>query len=754
MLFRVGTTPTKVRRHSAAGALIESLEARRLLSAGAFDTSFSFDGKVTSAFGTSTGGGRSVAIQGDGKILVAGFATGSDGSEDFAVARFNTDGTFDTTFGKNGAAILSPASALFNQGLDEAASVLRIGPGGKIVVGGTANYYNPGDGSAETIWEIARLNPNGVPDSTFGASGYSYATFNSTSSALEGLAVRADGSIVAVGSTNERAVVGVIGSNGFFSPAFNSVGYWISSNSFSDFSSVVVQSDGKIVAAGSGQTGLAHDFQLVRLTTSGALDPNFGVDGEVDTDPGLLIGLGNQAYLSSLALASNGDLIAGGTLGFNNGWVLARYRPDGSLSNNFGISGVTSAHFGGQSDLYGLALQRDGKIIVAGDYATSGSSDFGAAIGRIDSAGLFDQSFAGGSGYETAGLNGQSSFYAVAVQSDGKIVATGFNGSQMILARFLGDPPAVRSIGGSVINDTNANGVLDAGEKGIAGRTLYLDGNKNGKLDAGEKTATTAADGSYAFTNLAAGTYVVREVLPTSWRRTGPTAGSFTITLANGQTVSSKNFLETQDVIITGTVYNDANGNAKRDSTEKGISGRTVFIDKNKNGKLDAGEPKTTTAADGTYSFKAQPPGSYRLAQVVPTGWRISSPAAGYFDLSLTGAQTASGKSFGNTQLALISGTVFLDSNSNHKLDAADKPIAGYVVYLDANNNGKFDAGEKTFTTGADGKFSFVVVAGTYHPALIHKTGVGVIVPLNGYSLALGNGQSASGKNFLVGTLV
>ena len=86
------------------------------------------------------------------------------------------------------------------------------------------------------------------------------------------------------------------------------------------------------------------------------------------------------------------------------------------------------------------------------------------------------------------------------------------------------------------------------------------------------------------------------------------------------------------------------------------------------------------------------------------------------------------------------------------QIDAGEPKLSGWTVYLDANNNGKLDVGEKSFTTGADGKFSFVVAAGTYHAAVIHKMGYGVFVPLAGeYSLTLGKGQSATGKNFAAG---
>ncbi|HEX4795803.1 MAG TPA: SdrD B-like domain-containing protein, partial [Humisphaera sp.] len=309
--------------------------------------------------------------------------------------------------------------------------------------------------------------------------------------------------------------------------------------------------------------------------------------------------------------------------------------------------------------------------------------------------------------------------------------------------------PALGAISGIIFNDHNANGASDTGEAGIAGRIVFIDKNKNGKLDTGEPSQSTAANGSYSFKSLAAGSYRIADVLPTGWRHTVPTVGYFDVTVAVGQVVTGKNFAETQNVLIAGTIYNDANGNAKRDSTEKGIAGRTVYIDKNKNGKLDVGEPSTVTASDGSYSFKTLAAGSYRVRQVLPAGSRSTSPTAGYYDLTLTSGQSAAAKDFADTTTALVSGIVFKDANSNAKQDAGELGLAGWVVYLDTNNNGKLDAGEKSFTTGADGKFSFVVPAGTYHLREVIKSGFTRTTPVRGlFTLTLASGQSATGKNF------
>ncbi|HEX4796632.1 MAG TPA: SdrD B-like domain-containing protein [Humisphaera sp.] len=308
---------------------------------------------------------------------------------------------------------------------------------------------------------------------------------------------------------------------------------------------------------------------------------------------------------------------------------------------------------------------------------------------------------------------------------------------------------APASISGTVFKDANANGTLESGEAGLAGRTVYIDKNKNGKFDNGEATTITAANGTYSFKNVLAGSYRIADVTPAGWRQTAPLAGFFDLTVASGQIISAKNFGQTQNVLISGSVFNDANSNAARDASEKGIAGRTIYIDKNKNGKLDAGEPTTLTAADGTYAFKTLAAGSYRIAEVLPAGWRRTIPTAGYFDVTLTAGQTASGKVFGETTTALISGTVFKDSNSNGKQDVGELGLAGWVVYLDANNNGKLDSGEVSTTTDSKGNYRFVVVAGKYNVREILKSGFTRTTPTTGvYAMTLTAGQAAAGKNF------
>jgi hypothetical protein len=200
---------------------------------------------------------------------------------------------------------------------------------------------------------------------------------------------------------------------------------------------------------------------------------------------------------------------------------------------------------------------------------------------------------------------------------------------------------------------------------------------------------------------------------------------------------------------ISGTIYNDANGNGVRDSGEAVVSGQKLFIDKNVNSILDAGEPTFTTGTAGTFTFSGLAAGTYRVREVAMSGWRWTNPSSGYYNVTVTTGQSVTGKNFGETTNALISGIIFKDTNANAKQDTGEAALSGWVVYLDTNNNGKLDAGELSFTTGTDGKFSFVVPAGTYHLREVLKSGFAITTPAGGlYTLTLSSGQSMTGKNF------
>src|SRR4029079_18898319 len=125
------------------------------------------------------------------------------------------------------------------------------------------------------------------------------------------------------------------------------------------------------------------------------------------------------------------------------------------------------------------------------------------------------------------------------------------------------------SIAGTVYNDANGNGSLDSGRLCKSGGTVFIASNSNGVKDTGEPSTTTAGDGSYSFTGLAAGSYTVDYQVTSGFANTGTTPRSATRTAV--QNATGKNFFEQErDASIAGTVYNDANGNGSLDSGELG----------------------------------------------------------------------------------------------------------------------------------------------------------------------------------------
>ena len=169
---------------------------------------------------------------------------------------------------------------------------------------------------------------------------------------------------------------------------------------------------------------------------------------------------------------------------------------------------------------------------------------------------------------------------------------------------------------------------------------LFIDKNKSCVLDSVEVSTTTSSTGAYTFSGLAAGSYTVREVVPATYRAT--TTNPLTVTVSSGSTTSGHNFGDSQTVLISGTVFNDANGDKIDDSTEKGIAGVVVYLDFNNNGQLDSFELKTTTDASGNYKFIV-PFGTYVVRQVKPTGKTQTTPSSSY-SVNLSKGQTSTGR--------------------------------------------------------------------------------------------------------------
>jgi hypothetical protein len=193
------------------------------------------------------------------------------------------------------------------------------------------------------------------------------------------------------------------------------------------------------------------------------------------------------------------------------------------------------------------------------------------------------------------------------------------------------------SISGTIFVDRNNNGVRDAGDKGIVNAQVYIDVNNNSQLDADELSLLTSDDqfytptldeaGTYSFTHLPQGTYVIRMIVPTTLSATPATELVHEVILGAGEAKTDINALAVYRANeIHGVKFEDLDGNHVRDDGEPGMAGLTIFIDSNRNGQHDVDEPTTTTGEDGTYDFFGLTPGSYVVREIVEPGYIQTSP--------------------------------------------------------------------------------------------------------------------------------
>jgi uncharacterized delta-60 repeat protein len=397
-------------------ALLASLAfpAAAVAAAGDLDPTFSGDGKQTTDFGAGPSAAEAVVRQADGKIIVVG---GADGN--FLVARYNLDGSLDPSFSGDGR-----VQTNFT-GLDGATDVaLRDN---KIVVVGFST-----DNNDVGHFALARYNANGSLDTSFSGDGKQTTAggfFEAT-----GVALQADGKIVAVGTTGSDFALARYNPNGSLDPSFSGDGKQTTDFAFgvAGARGMAIQADGKIMAVGESLAG----FALARFNPNGSLDTSFSGDGLQTND------FGGAAAGRKVAVQGDGKIVAVGQGGSGGDFALARYNPDGSLDPSFSGDGLQTTDFyweaaDGARD---VAIQANGRIVAVGaGVGGPTGTDFGLA--RYNANGSLDTSFSGDGRRRTSFTAGRSSsdyVNGVALQGDGRIVAVGVGGGEFALARYLG----------------------------------------------------------------------------------------------------------------------------------------------------------------------------------------------------------------------------------------------------------------------------------------------------------------------------
>jgi hypothetical protein len=198
-----------------------------------------------------------------------------------------------------------------------------------------------------------------------------------------------------------------------------------------------------------------------------------------------------------------------------------------------------------------------------------------------------------------------------------------------------------------VYDDKNGSSRRDTGEPGLAGQVVYLDLNFNGALDKGEPQRTTGTDGTYAFTGLDNGILRVRHVVPSGRRLTSPSAVFYDLPITPTSNFVNRNFGNTTTAVIRGNVFHDKDVNSRRGIGEEGLSGWTVFIDKDNDGQLDQNERFRITDATGDYRFTGLAPGAHRIRIVQQALFLRTNPLSGLWIVTVNVAQTVSNRNFG-----------------------------------------------------------------------------------------------------------
>lgn len=531
----------------AAGSSSTNVLVARMSLSGVLDTSFNGTGVakkgVSGQYAASVNALKVVAtgspLRPVYKMVVSGNVNSAGNGNQFVLARFNADGSVDSAFGNNGALLAQPTPtanvassmviasgpAIFQVGSGQAtpcesdvvlarynwadgspdtnfngtgvlvnnfgnrvaqANAVALQSDDKIVVAGS--YQTGCSGGGEVA--LCRLNVDGTLDPSFGNGGRLVMAFGTAISAANALVIQSDGRIVITGTaydgTNYSTLVARFLPNGLLDSSFGNGGSVITSigTNSSTPSCITLQEDGKIlVAAQANMNG--NDFAILRYTTNGALDASWNGTGKLLT----VIGSGGD-LMSAIAVQLDGKVIVSGGSEIGAAkFSMIRCASNGALDNSFGSLGRVATEIGsGTQDIgYGMVLQPDQKIVLAGADAVPPVNQYQVALLRYNPNGTLDPTF-GNNGAAIAQIGvGNSYAQSLARQTDGKLVAGCRiqNGSfyKFGVARFLGNGTLDTTYGYGGVNsfdfDTGTNEILSAMALDSQGRAVMVGNVEN-----------------------------------------------------------------------------------------------------------------------------------------------------------------------------------------------------------------------------------------------------------------------------------
>jgi uncharacterized delta-60 repeat protein len=446
-----------------------------VLKAGDLDPGFGTNGRTITDFNGANDIANNVFVQADKKIVVAGTSNGA-----FALAKYNTDGSLDTSFGNNGKTTTS---------LDGTINSTIQQSDGKFVVAGTTNG----------LFYTARYNIDGSIDTSFGNNGKVTTAIvpdQQVDAFIKDIVQQQDGKILVLGeyqpgqvtAFNRSSVIVRYNIDGSLDTSFATNGKTTEFLS-AGASKIILKNDGKFVVSGGTLPFRSPNSQpiLSQYSSNGAFELSFLAPPE-----GKIVNAAIQSDGKTIAISGS---FLGRSAADNFESIVTipgsinRYNTDGTLDNSFGTNGKVDNIFGNNA---GVVVQSDGKIIVAG------ATQSGLSIARYNSNGTLDSTF-GNNGTVTSELNFVAEFDNIKLQSDGSILLIGNTGSvsDFVIARYLSDgtPTTPTTINGTAGNDTLNGTSADNTINGLAGNDTLngLDGNDtlngdngNDKLNGGK----------------------------------------------------------------------------------------------------------------------------------------------------------------------------------------------------------------------------------------------------------------------------
>ena len=379
------------------------------------------DGMVyTSIFPDQPSEADGITLQSDHKILITGSTRTPNGYDHAFIARYNEDGSVDNSLNGTGIILLDLQENSYSN------SIL-VQPDGKILVG-----VESSDSTGQMAW-VLRFNENGTPDNSFDGDGkVSSPLYRKTG--VDALVLQPDGKILfggyaaSAGYIDSFLIIRLL-SNGAFDHSFDGDGIlkFGVGEEYANVTSLMVQPDGKIIAAGFAVFNWNEDFTIARFNANGTLDQSFSGDGILS----MTFSYGDDRVKEGL-LQPDGKIVVAGfalnPINEKNDFAIARVNPDGTLDDSFHGNGMALTYITAYADgAYSLLRQPDGKLVMGGlAHSDLPQYGYGLTFARVNSNGLLDNTFDGDGVYTLENEMGtESLIYGMSLQPDGKIISAG-----------------------------------------------------------------------------------------------------------------------------------------------------------------------------------------------------------------------------------------------------------------------------------------------------------------------------------------